>query len=100
MYLTHPDHPKKIRISRYEIGAIRTLKLEGWIEQPYKEQTPKQVAATKKWRAAGNLRRLQMNMQSAIREEWHNLTQDQIKVLNRAEIIIQQLAKKYRAPAT
>jgi hypothetical protein len=100
MYFTHPEHRNKIRISRYESGAIRTLKSLGWIEQPLPEQTPKQIAATKKWKAAGNLRRLQMNMQSAIREEWHNLTQEQIKVLNRAEVIIQQLAKKYRAPTT
>lgn len=97
MILKHPEHTKCKRISRWKYIEILQLKQEGWIEQPYKERTPAQLKATERWMNSGQLARTKANLQDCIRRERNSLNSEQLKILNRAEIVLQQLAKKYRS---
>ncbi len=100
MILTHPNHSKSKRIACWKYLEILQLKQEGWIEQPYKERTPKQIAATERWMNHGQLARTQANLKDVIRRECKNMTMDQMRALNKAEIILQQLSKKYQPTKT
>jgi hypothetical protein len=99
MIFTHPDHRKCKRVASWKQLEIIQLKAAGWIEQPYVERTPKQKAATERWMNSGQLARTKVNLQDCIRRERNNLSKEQMRILNNAEIVLQQLSKKYR-PAT
>lgn len=100
MILRHPNHEKCKRIARWKYLEILQLKRDGWIEQPYKERTPAQQAATQRWMSSGQLARTAANLQDCIRRERNSLNDEQRKALNKAEIVLQQLSKKYRPKQT
>ncbi len=97
MILTHPDHKKSKRVSRSDHLTIIHLKSQGWKEKPIPERTPKQKAATERWRTSGQLARTLWNLRDVIRRERNSLNSEQHKILNRAEIVLQQLSKKYQS---
>lgn len=97
MIFKHPHYEKSKRIACWKYLEIQQLKMDGWIEQPYKERTPKQIAATNRWMNSGQLARTRANLQDCIRRERNSLNEEQRKALNKAEIVLQQLSKKYRS---
>lgn len=102
MIFQHPDrktNPHKKIISRHHHITIHQLIRDGWIDIT-PPRSPKQIAHAKNFRNHGTLVRLKHNLHDVFRIEQGKLSEEQRRTLNKAEIVIQQLIKKYQAPAT
>jgi hypothetical protein len=99
MIFQHPTTKVKTQVNRHNDITISYYRREGWIDIT-PPRTPAQEAATAKFLASGNLARILQNLRHVIRTERNNLDTKQMDTLNRTEIILQQLSKKYRSNKT
>lgn len=97
MIFQHPDrikHPNKKVISRRHHLTIHQLIRDGWVDIT-PPRSPKQIEGVKLWRSLGDLTRTRANLRQIFSNERGTLRPEQIKALNQAEIVLQQLIKKH-----
>lgn len=93
MILSHPAYPKKKILRRSSYLLIQSLQSEGWTDVT-PERTFKQKEVTARWKVHGHLARTLANLRAAFRANKMQLSKEQMRILNNAEVVIQQLIKK------
>lgn len=99
MIFQHPDrikHPNKMVISRRHHLTIHQLIRDGWVDIT-PPRSPKQIEHSKRFLSYGTLQRTRGCISQVFHYESFNMTEEQRKALNKAEIVLQQLSKKYRS---
>jgi hypothetical protein len=96
MILQNTITGKKLVISRAEyVNNLIAFNRNGWVDIT-PPRSEKQISASRRFIVLGKLTRTLKNLRAVMRDESENLNFNQYQILNKTEIILQQVIKKHR----